>query len=231
MITKIIDVIKDNKSKVMIIVILVLFVIIMLFFSDRRDENKNYKSQKYVYTSETNEVGEYTSKLPYINIDSDEVDNINKEIMIKYYTEINTGEKYADYEYYKNKDIVSLLVKYQYLEGDTVTSLEIDFYNIDINTGRLITNEELYNRFDVNNSDIDNAINNYIDEYYNYETNKNYISNCDLECYRKRFNNDSNTINYYVKSNHLYAYKKVYIDKDLAYDTNAPFELFRFKIK
>ena len=221
MIDKLREIIRENKSKTIIIIVLVVFVLIMIIFSSNNVKNKNYKSQKYVYTSETNEIGEFTSKIPYINIHSDDIDNVNEEIMTKYYTEVNVGEKYADYEYYQNKNIVSLLVKYQYLEGDTETSLDIDFYNIDIDTGNLITDDELLNRYNVDNSYVEKIIIDDVKKYHSYEIEKDYISDCDFNCYKERLDNNKKTTdkdNYYFNLAENYLYQEFSIALNLSYD-------------
>ena len=151
--------------------------------------------------------------------------------MGKYYTENLIGEKYMDYEYYKNNNILSLIVKLYYLESNDYVPSNIYFYNIDINEGTLISNEELLSIYNISTEEVENELIEHIEEYYNYEVDNNYISGCDINCYKDRIgSNLLEDISYYVKDNNIYAYKYFLIDRNLAYDENKPFDLFRFKI-
>jgi len=224
--------IKNNKIKVFVILIVLVFAIIMILINKNKDENKVYNDKDYIYVSEIIDIGGIKSKLPHINLYGEEIDLINKDITTKYYTENLIGEKYMDYEYYKNANILSLIVKLYYLESNDFVPASIYFYNIDKNTGKILSNEELLNIYNVSELEIKNILLESIKEYYDYEIKMNYISNCDFNCYKEGIGSDilDNT-SFYVKDNYLYAYKYFPIDRNLAYDDNAPFELFRFKIK
>lgn len=221
----------NNKIKVILLIIAVIFIIVLIAINKNKDDNKVYDNKNYIYTKEIKNIQGIKSKLPYINIYSEEIEKINKDIMTKYYTENIIGEKYMDYEYYKRKNVISLIVKIYYLESNDFIPDSIDFYNIDTNTGMLLSNEELLSIYNISELEVENKLLEYIEKYYNYEKKEEYISNCDLNCYKRRLgSNVLEDINYYIKDSSLYAYKYFLVDKDFAYDENKPFELFRFKI-
>lgn len=233
MIEKFKEVIVNNKPKTIILLFLIIFSIIIIIINKNNDnKNKNFNNQKYIYTSETTEINGITSKLPYINIKGDDIDIINKNIATKYYTEEMLGERYINYEYYINKNIVSLLVIYQYIESESILSEEIDFYNINIRNGKILSNDEMFNLYNIDKNYVKEKVLDSVKEYYDYEVEKNYINDCDLNCFENRISNNLlEEINYYVKDNNLYAYLSFKVEHDLVYDDKAPFELFRFKIK
>lgn len=221
----------NNKIKVLIAVLVLMFIIVMMITNKNKDEHKVYDNRNYIYTSEIKDIGGIKSKLPLVNLYGEEIDILNKDIMGKYYTENLIGEKYMDYEYYKNNNILSLIVKLYYLESNDYAPSNIYFYNIDINEGTLISNEELLSIYNISTEEVENELIEHIEEYYNYEVDNNYISGCDINCYKDRIgSNLLEDISYYVKDNNIYAYKYFLIDRNLAYDENKPFDLFRFKI-
>lgn len=223
--------IKVNKIKVLIALFILLFAVIIIIINNNKDENKVYDNRNYIYTSETKDIGGIESKLPSINLYGEDIEDINKEIMTEYYTINLIGEKYMTYEYYKNSNILSLIVKIYYLESNDFVPENIDFYNIDINSGKLLTDDQLFDMYNLSKSEIENRLLERIEEYYNYEIKNDYVTSCDFNCYKGVLgNNILENAGYYVKDNSIFVYKYFPIDRNFAYDDNKPFELFRFKI-
>lgn len=90
----------------------------------------------------------YKFRIPNINIDSDYVSELNKEINEKLISEakkiIESNEEFSalleiDYEYYKNNDILSVVI-YATHEGEIKNYY---VYNINTQTGAKVTNEEI----------------------------------------------------------------------------------------
>lgn len=231
----IIDYIRENKKKVLLTLILIIVLTIISLLINSKNTNKIFVSESYVYTKESYSYSErLISELPYINIKSESVDEINKKLLEKYYEIITLDEQIMVYRYYINDDILSLIVKTYYKDSPDSYPTEMYFYNISINSGNLITNRDLLNKFNVSVDDVTNAIRNEIKEYYNYEIINEYINNdCDFDCYLSETNSlpiieDGN---YYVKDDQLFAYKIINVDSKFFYDFNSGFNLFNFKIK
>lgn len=231
----IIDYIRENKKKVLLTLILIIVLTIISLLINSKNTNKIFVSESYVYTKESYSYSErLISELPYINIKSESVDEINKKLLEKYYEIITLDEQIMVYRYYINDDILSLIVKTYYKDSPDSYPTETYFYNISINSGNLITNRDLLNEFNVSVDDVTNAIRNKIKEYYNYEIINEYINNdCDFDCYLSETNSlpiieDGN---YYVKDDQLFAYKIINVDSKFFYDFNSGFNLFNFKIK
>lgn len=92
----------------------------------------------------------YSYKIPKININSSEVDEINKEIndkiisqakeCIQFLEKNEGGGLYrVDYSYYINNNVLSIVINLEY-DSDIV---DYYVYNINITTGAKVTNEEI----------------------------------------------------------------------------------------
>lgn len=230
--SNILEQIKENKMKVIIVLIVAIALITFYIISKNNNTSngdKLYADRQIVFTYEETK-GEVKSSLPYVNINGNSVATLNKNLMTTYYETISHEDKYMTYEYYENDKILSLAVKVynRYIDGDFPE--EITFYNIDINRKMVITDNDLKSMFGVDDNTIKDTINGTVKDYYMYEVRKNYISDCDFACYQQNVGEMDN-VKYYVKDNSLYAYLSFTTDSDFMYDSNKPFDLFNFKIK
>ena len=122
------------------------------------NENQNETQEPLVV--KLFEEGEY--KLPKINIDSEDARNVNKHfeevkkqiLSQKDFDSDNSGEwdnwyESAKYKATENKDILSIVVKYN--KGYIASFTEYDVYNFDLKTKKLLTTTELNEK--LNHSD------------------------------------------------------------------------------
>lgn len=225
--------IKANKKTIIKYLIIIIVLILLKILLNYVSENKVFISKPYIYTiSETEE--EYSSKLPYINVEGEEISLLNSELMTKYYTIIDIDRKQMTYEYYKSKKYLSLIIKIYDKENIDVIPLETLIYNIDIKNTKLLTDKELFNLFEISEEEINNILYKEIKEYYNYGINNNYYNKeCDYECFIEDYNItpflDNNI--YYIKDNYLMTYKFFLLNSEFVYDESNPFNLYHFKIK
>lgn len=119
----------------------------------------------------------YEFNIPQININSNDVKQINKEILDKYETilanvyenqYIDFSAEALDYEYYINDDVLSLVLNV-YTEGGPIFGSEI--YNVDIGTGEKVTNAGLIECMNITETEFENKLNNAIENLEMY-TNK-----------------------------------------------------------
>lgn len=229
----VIEYIKENKKRVLILIVFVILLIVISSLINNDDENKIYGSDEYVYTKESyDHASGFVSELPYINIKSDEINEINIQLINKYYEIITVDEQIMKYKFYKNDNVLSLLVSiyYQYAPD---TSNETMFYNVDLESGKLLNNVELMDKFGVTNDEVADIIRDELNKYYNYEIGKGYVSsNCDFICYMESISSLQilDDCSYYVKDNHLYVYKYLLLDSYFYYDSDSGFDLYNFKI-
>lgn len=230
----IINYIKENLKIFLFLVLVVTVVLIISLGLNDTKKGKIYASDPFVYTKESFGAEENTkSKLPFINVKGSEIDSINDELFNMYY-EINTiGKEFMTYEYYKSKNILSLIVTIRNIKDYDSYSSKKHFYNVDIKKGTVIEDNDLIGIFGLSSDDVDSLINNKLREYYDYEIKKSYVSSsCDFDCYLK-FINGTNILDdyeYYVKNNHLYVYKHFMLDSNFFYDSKSGFDLFNFDL-
>lgn len=219
-----IEALKENKKTLIILGVCLIFVIFSSLFDNKTDSNKLDNSKDYIYTSRNNE----NSKMPYINLNSEEITDVNIEILTKYLEITNSETGNMDYSYNQYSDIISLIISVIDSEGN----LEITTYNINITEKKILSDEEIIRKFNLDYNQVKNIMENYIKEYYNYEITKKYIDkSCDFNCYINDYEIDIyNNYKFFIKNDNLYIYKKLNTTQEFLYDENNPFTLFEFKI-
>ena len=84
----ILEFIKLNKKKLLIVLIIVIVLSIFSFFINKNEKNKIYMSDSYVYTKDSFEHEEgFVSNLPSINVKGDNVSNINSELILQLFNQ------------------------------------------------------------------------------------------------------------------------------------------------
>lgn len=231
----ILEFVKENKKKLLLVLLLVIVMAIISFYISNQKDTKVYLSDSYVYTKQSNTNDDnFVSELPYINIKGQEISEINNDLIKKYYEIININKQFMKYDYYKNGNILSLIIKTYYNSSPNSYPSEVLIYNIDIKSGEVIDNDELLDLFNVSSEDVSEIIRSELKEYYNYEIAKGYItSECDFECYLVGSSGLPilNDCSYYVKDGYLFAYKLISLNSNFFYDTSSGFNLFNFRIK
>ena len=225
--------VKENIKIVIASSIIVLAVIILSIFMNSRNNMKIYKSEPFVYTKKTHQHDDtFSSELPYININSSEIGEINDSLINDYYEIIEFGEKMMKYNYYLNDNILSLIVEKYYLDAPD-SAPDVIIYNVDIKEGIVLDDEQLLEKYDVSKYDVTEVISKKIKEYYDYEISNGYIDNsCDFDCYLSNTNSlPYDECDYYVKDNTLYAYKNLMLNSSFYYDSKLQFDFYNFKIK
>lgn len=228
------DFISENKKKILILLLVVISVVIIYVIFDKKNEVKVYGTESYVFVKESYEHDNgLVSELPYINIMGDDIREINNDLIRKYYEVITVDDRIMTYFSYRNKNIISLIVKLYYGVSPDSYPSEVLIYNVDIETGNIIDDDELLNMYNVSKYDVSDIIRDEINEYYLYELRNNYISDdCDFECYLDMTDSlPFDNCKYYIKDNTLMAYKSISVDSDFFYDVNSGFYLFNFRIK
>lgn len=220
-----VDIIKEtyeeNKKNVKIIFI-ILIIGILCFILVKTKNSKNY-----IITYKNENYCGFDSTVPLINISDSK--QANEEIT-KLYANSKVENKYMTYDYYKNKEIISLIINIYNCESNDMIDKKV-FYNIDTSNEKIISNDELIERFNITKSEIENIVLEEVKKYYNYEIEKEYIKNISIEEYLNKLEDGILTnAQYFVKDNKLYVYRSFDIGYELAYDAERPFKLFEFKI-
>ena len=195
------DLIKNNKKTIIIILLIILIGGIAFIITTSNNSNNKYKkvnNMNYVIT-----IKEFNDLFycPQINIDNKKIDEINQELLNKFYLVKENKYNQMNYTYTINDNILSLLVKIIKIEGDYNTEVE-EFmsYNIDLDTGKLLKNNELLSLYKLKENDIIDLLNNEFLYTYNNFTYENIIEpdQCDYECFKQIQELDYNNLNLYV---------------------------------
>ncbi len=203
-----------------IIVCVFLFIGLAIITSIKgtNDNNKEFKYADYVKTIDTIESNGIKSELPYINLKSDKIEEINEEIAIKFYETIALQNSEFIYEYFINDNIISLLIKISITPENYSENITREYisYNIDYKNLKVISNNELLERNNITMDDVSNIIKKKFEYFYQYEVENNYINGnlCDFNCYTKMRNVSFPTYDAAIvmENNELYAYKPFNIE-------------------
>lgn len=179
-------IILENKGKCIIILIAILGLITIILLNNNLNkeiEFKNFKNKDYVFTSiEQNK----NTKCPNININSDEIDKINNEIIEKYYLVITNKSNKMDYKYSINNNVLSLIITVTNKDAENdIEKKEFISYNIDLNTKKMLKNDELLKMYNLSQSEINNKVYAELRKAYEEEAKDFYIESgeCDYDCY------------------------------------------------
>lgn len=161
-------------------------------------------SKEIVYTSFTKEEkqnGKYdiNANIPYININNENAENINKEINEIFYNKVNeillkTNEEEiiynVKYKAYINENILSLVISSNLKEGNNSQRLIIKTYNYNISSNEILDINQILNYRKLNSKKVQTQINNRISEaaktamqYQELGYNK-YLRNVNDEMYK-----------------------------------------------
>ena len=196
----------NKKLFLGVIIIFIIFIIIYGFISNKSFViNKQDNSKDIIYEK----LNDKNKHIPFINLVGEDIDKVNDNIdlFVNYY--LNDESVNIDYDYNKNGNILSILVRI--IDPKTADSPEIKFtsYNIILNNSSLISDDELFSIFNSNSDEINKIIeNSFIDFYNNNEINKS-ISYNDYLKYRNNYFNYNKDISYYIDKGKIYGYLNI----------------------
>lgn len=159
------------------------------FKISKKYSNSNSNELVYTYLTVTVEekrdieeqnIYEYKYEIPQINLESKEIEKINKEILEKYENIIDkvNEKQFIDfesealyYEYYENNGILSLVMIDTAEAGGAYLSKT---YNIDISAKKEIDNAKLLEKVDVTENDLNKKIIKAIENLEMYKSNNDF---------------------------------------------------------
>ena len=169
---------------------------------------------------------------PVINLQGEDIKRINKEIVELYDTKNNVSN--FQYMYNVSKDTLSVLIL-NYIYVDNVRHINYKSYIIDLNTLKELTNEEIYNKFEIDEQTLNVFVSNKFLNYYADMLDNGYIdgNKCDFECfiYNCNFQDYLEDNHFYIEDNHLILYKYFNVYNKYNYDGFFTEESFRFVVK
>lgn len=162
------------------------------------------QSQPVVYEAYKNEGNIF----PVINLQGENIKSVNEEIVDLYDSKGKNSN--FSYTYNISKDTLSLLIaKYTYV--DNVKYINYTSYNIDLNTMTRLTDEQIYQMFEIDEETLRVFVSSKFLNMYADMLDKNYIdgNKCDFDCfiYNCNFQDYLEDNVFYIEDNHLILYK------------------------
>lgn len=169
---------------------------------------------------------------PVINLQGEDIKRINKEIMDLSDTKNNASN--FEYMYNVSKDTLSVLI-INNIYVDNIKHINYKSYIIDLNTLRELTNEEIYNKFEIDEETLRIFVSSKFLNYYADLIDAGYVdgNKCDFECfiYNCNFQDYLEDNSFYIEDNHLILYKYFNTYNKYNYDGFFTDESYRFVVK
>jgi len=204
-------------KEVLIIMGTFLFVAIIIYYSYIKTYNIEYdrlkkEVNKYlVYTKYEDKNNNYSKYVPYININSPTADQVNNDIDEYLLEYINIKKTNITYEFSISGDLLSLVLRVSDYQDEYEPKIFFKTYIINLETLNLVSDQELLELYQIDETTVNNAIAAYFNQYYEELVEKGFYDPnvCDYSCYLKyrEVDNYLDNINYYVKNGNLYVYK------------------------
>lgn len=197
----------DRKKIISVIVVVCLLLLILILFSVLGGkENKNLKSFKqydYVYSIDSDYMNDYVSAIPQINVLSEDVNNINLEITNMYFSSVIKDLSSYNYYYGVYNNYLTLMIEINTNDESEYGKIQYYGYYVDLNTGNVISSDELLSYLGIMSDSVDKIIKNKYLKYYNNDSLKNTLS------FSEYYNivNGSSEMVFLIRDNSLFCYK------------------------
>ena len=210
-----VDFFEKNKKNIIILGILLLCLLLFVIFTSCN------KKTKYINTIKSHN----KSSLPHINIQSDNIEKINKKLKNEYEEIIDlNNESYFKYEYSYSNDVLSLLIEKGIKESEN-DFLEVEYkvYNISVIDKKSLEKDDIIALYDLDESNIKQTIESELQKQYNKEISDGYIpvEECKYSCFLedKNYTSINDNVELFVKDDKVYGYLNIK-NGSLYYDLN-----------
>lgn len=232
----------DNaKKKIVIAMGILLIVLIIVYYSINNrslsySKIKNDKNKSVVYTiTEKVDKKAFTKKIPYLNLNFDITENINREV--DEYISLLKDEEEAtiSYNYEINGEVLSYLIKMVDYSDEYGPIVYFKSYNINLKTEKLVSDQELLEIFNYSYNDVEKSIEKGFKKYYNELVKKGYHEEeeCNYECFLgyRGVDNYLDDVVFYVSKGNLYAIRPFDFASVVGEEDYFKEKHFRFLVK
>jgi len=207
----------NDTKKIIAICVTIFIVIFLISYIFIRKQNENYnnikedKNNYLVYTKYSKNSKTYPVHVPYINIKSSVVSQINEDIDLFTSEFINAKKCVILYEYDISGIILSLVVKVVDYNTEYAPQVYFRSYNINLTTLEAIADSALLDFFQTDEVAVESLIENQFRYYYQELVKEQYYQadECSYDCFLKyrEVDNYLDRLSYYVQNGDLIAYK------------------------
>ena len=224
-----------SKPKALILLaICIVSIIVIIVYQIYMNYNSNFnylktdRGEALVYTS----YSQNKKEVPCINVDSQDIRNINNDIVDFCNNYVNSEASEIKYEYSLSGNYLSVVVKVvDELEGKPI--IVFKSYVVNLNTKTALTKEEIYNLFNVTDDIIYAKIHNKYIDYYDEECKEGYLEEqqCNFDCFleMRGGNEYLNNIQYFIRDGKLSLFKP--FDVSLAFGEDEFYTEDRFEFQ
>lgn len=208
----------DNSKKVPIFIsIAVILIILVIVFSQFFNNTSSYsdlkedKNKGFVYTLKSEKNSIYFKKIPYLNINNSFGKEINNDINSFVSDFIDNDKVILSYEYDINGKVLSIVLKCVDYDVKNVPKVYFKTYNINLETSKLLSDEELLSIYNVTSLDVESIIEKKFEYWYKDLVKEGYIDEeeCDYDCFLNYREVDDylDDVVYYIEKGNLVLYK------------------------
>ena len=214
--------------KIIIIVICFVLLLISLFFirTSKNSDYKIFKNEDFIVEEKTEYVNDYITGLPIINVNTEEVRNLNKDISSIYYDlALFNDFSLFSYKYTIYDNVLVLFISTTKYDDSEYGKIDYYSYYVDLNDFKVLTSDKFLSRISVSYREVNNIIDNRLRSYYNKDS---FKSSMDFIEY-KDFLLKNKDYAYFINNNVLYLYVSLNYTKDLIESTQFG-NIYEFKI-
>lgn len=207
---------------IVFIILILLYGILLL--TNKTELNLQDKNKDIIYDKVNNK----NKKIPYVNLVGEDINKINENIDLFVKDYLNENNSNVSYEYNKNGNILSILIRIIYYNGVDAPEIKFTSYNILLNDSYLISDDELFTLINSNKGEVNKIIENSFIDYYNESEIRKNLSYQDFIKYRDYYFNIDKDVSYYIDNNKIYGY--ININKGMDYSEYEYFQDLSFKV-
>jgi len=207
---------------IVFIILILLYGILLL--TNKTELNLQDKNKDIIYDKVNNK----NKKIPYVNLVGEDINKINENIDLFVKDYLNENNSNVSYEYNKNGNILSILIRIIYYNGVDAPEIKFTSYNILLNDSYLISDDELFTLINSNKGEVNKIIENSFIDYYNESEICKNLSYQDFIKYRDYYFNIDKDVSYYIDNNKIYGY--ININKGMDYSEYEYFQDLSFKV-
>lgn len=208
----------DNSKKVPIFIsIAVILIILVIVFSQFFNNTSSYsdlkedKNKGFVYTLKSEKNSIYFKNIPYLNINNSFGKEINNDINSFVSDFIDNDKVMLSYEYDINGKVLSIVLKCVDYDVKNVPKVYFKTYNINLETSKLLSDEELLSVYNITSLDVESIIEKKFEYWYKDLLKEGYIDEeeCDYDCFLNYREVDDylDDVVYYIEKGNLVLYK------------------------
>lgn len=206
---------KDIIKYCLYFLVFTIIIVFCLIFGRKSDNLKLYKQFDYVFGKDVGYTKEgIVSDLPNINILSDEVNLINKEIANNYYNVVLNDLVSYYYSYSLYNDILSLFIVSNVYDESEYGNITYYSYNIRLSDGHVLNDGEFLARLSIDENVVLNKVDEKIKSFYDIDSLNKSLS---IDEYKRRLISD-NIFVYTIRDDVLYAYKVINYTQDIVHE-------------